>query len=121
MTHHPYITGSLLGVAVLLAFLCSIGLLVMRDAFQRMQFATPIVTISILLITIGIWIEDGEWQARIKSALIALILFLMNAVLSHATTRAIRIREVGRLEISAEEAIPTVDENGKALAGPGER
>ena len=121
MIHHPYITGALLGIAVLLAFLCSIGLLVMRDPYQRMQFSTPIVSIPILLITIAIWIEDGEWQARIKSALIALILFLMNAVLSHATTRAIRIREVGRLEICAEEAIPTVDENGKALAGPGER
>ena len=118
MMHHPYITGSLLGVAVLLAFLCSVGLLVMRDAFQRLQFATPIVTISIFLITIGIWIEDDQWQARIKSALIALILFVMNAVLSHTTARAIRIRDVERLEISAEESIPIVDETGRHLPSP---
>lgn len=120
MIEHPYITAPLLAVAVLVAFVCSIGLLVMRDAYQRMHFATPVVSVTILFITIAIWIEDPQWQARIKSALIALILFLMNAVLSHATARAIRLRQSDRLEISREENIPVVNEKGQPVAEPSE-
>ena len=39
MTHHPYITGTLLAVGVMLAIICSIGVLVMRDPQQRNQFS----------------------------------------------------------------------------------
>ncbi|MBV8780439.1 MAG: monovalent cation/H(+) antiporter subunit G [Phycisphaerae bacterium] len=111
--HHPWITGSLVGVAVLLAILCALGLAIMRDAYQRLHFTTPVVSISSLLIAIAVWLEDGDWQARIKVILIALILCVMNAILSHATARAVRIRNVARWEIKAEEAIPIVDEHGK--------
>ena len=116
MAHHSFITGSLLVAAVVLSFLCALGVLVMRSAYQRMQFSTPVVSIAALCVTVAIWIEDPSWQARIKSVLIALILFLMNAILSHATARAIRIRDADRWPLSGDDQIPIVNTKGKKIA-----
>jgi monovalent cation/proton antiporter MnhG/PhaG subunit len=118
---HPIITGCLLGLAVLLILMCALGLLVMRHAYQRLQFSTPVVTVSMALIVAAVWIEDDQWQSRIKATLIWVILFLMNSILSHATARAIRIREVGSWPTTAEEHIPLVKNRGEAGApgGPG--
>jgi multisubunit Na+/H+ antiporter MnhG subunit len=114
MAHHPIITGILLGTAVLLAILCSLGLLVMRNPYQRLQFSAPVVGVSIMLIVAAVWVEDAEWQSRIKATLIALILFFTNAILSHATARAIRIREVGHWPATEDEHVPIVGGQGEA-------
>ncbi len=116
--HHPIITSILLAIAVSLAVICSIGVAVMRDAFQRLHFSSPITVISVWLIVIAVWLEDTDWQARIKAALVALILFLMNAVLSHATARAIRIREAGHWDVHPDENIPLVKDKGIAGQAP---
>jgi monovalent cation/proton antiporter MnhG/PhaG subunit len=114
MTHHPIITGALLAVAVALAIVCSIGVLVMRDAYQRLHFSAPVVTISMLLITIAVFIEEPDSQARIKVVLIFVLLLLMNSILSHATARAIRIRQVGHWEVDEKENVPLVENKGIA-------
>jgi len=116
MAYHPIITGCLLGIAVLICFLCSLGLMVMRDPLQRLHFATPIVSISIGLIVVAIWVEDGEWQSRIKAVLVALILFFMNSILSHATARAIRIRKLEHWPVTPQEHMPLVQDRGEVGA-----
>lgn len=116
MPIHLIITGCLLGIAILLCFLCALGLAVMREPYQRMQFTTPIVSVSIWLIVAAIWIEDGQWQSRIKAVLVALILFLMNAILSHATARAIRLRQLDHWEVTADEHLPLVQDHGEVGA-----
>lgn len=117
MTHHPLITGTLLGIAVGLAIVCSIGLLVMRDAYQRIHFSSPIVTLSMLLICVAVFVEESDSQARIKAVLIYVLMLVMNSVLSHATARAIRIRQTGYWEPAANEQIPIVENQG--IAGQG--
>jgi monovalent cation/proton antiporter MnhG/PhaG subunit len=114
MAHHPIISGVLLGVAVAICLVCAIGVAIMRDAYQRLQFSAPVVTVAITLIVIAIWIEDAQWQSRIKATLIALILFFTNAILSHATARAIRIRNIGAWPPTAEEHIPIRKDHGEA-------
>lgn len=116
MTHHPLITGTLLALAVALAIVCSIGLLVMRDAYQRIHFSSPIVTLSMLFICVAIFIEDSDSQARLKAVLIYVLLLVMNSVLSHATARAIRIRQTGHWEPAAAENIPIAENKGIAAA-----
>jgi monovalent cation/proton antiporter MnhG/PhaG subunit len=116
MATHPIITGCLLGIAVLICFLCALGLAVMRDPYQRLHFATPIVSISITLIVVAIWIEDGQWQSRIKAVMVALILFFMNSILSHATARAIRIRKLEHWPVSPDEHMPLVEDHGEVGA-----
>lgn len=120
MAHHPIITGCLLGVAFALCLLCAIGIAVMRDSFQRLHFSSPVTSLAIFLIAIAVWVEDSQWQSRIKAALIALILFLMNAVLSHATARAIRLRRVDHWAPTPDEDIPIVNDRGEPVARAGE-
>lgn len=112
--HHPLITGTLLALAVAIAIVFSIGLCVMRDPYQRLHFAAPVVCFSVLFIGIAVWIEDHDAQARIKIILIGLILLFMNSILSYATARAVRIREAGHWEVRAGEPIQFVGKAGEA-------
>jgi monovalent cation/proton antiporter MnhG/PhaG subunit len=95
MIQHPAIAACFLVVAVAICLISALGLAVMRDPYQRLQFCTPVASLAVPLFAIAVWIADPDWQARIKSALIATILAVSGAVLSHATARAIRIRDLG--------------------------
>jgi monovalent cation/proton antiporter MnhG/PhaG subunit len=103
---HNILIVSLLSLAVLLCFLCSLGVLVMRDPYQRLHFTSPVTSLAIFFITIAVFIDDQELSSRLKVVLIALILFMMNAILSHATARAIRIRKLGQWPPKPDEQIP---------------
>lgn len=111
---HPIISGILLGLGVTTALVCAMGLLVMRDALQRLQFSAPIVSLGAFLITAAVWLENSEWQGRLKSLLIALVLFVMNSILNHATAKAIRIRNVGHWDVRRAEGIPLANTHAPA-------
>lgn len=110
--HHPAIAAWLVGIAVALALACSVGIAVMRTALERLHFSAPLTSFSVALIVCAVWIDDPNWQTRLKIVLIAAIMFLMNAILSHATARAIRIRDDKRFEPRASEDIPLVIPDG---------
>lgn len=112
MTHHPIITGILLGLAVGLAVVCSFGMAMMRDAFQRLHFSASVVSISSPLIVIAVFLEESQAQARLKVLLIALLLFCLNAVLTHATAKAIRVRKTGHWQVQRRERIPLQGQEG---------
>jgi monovalent cation/proton antiporter MnhG/PhaG subunit len=92
------IASVLVWMGVALAIVSAIGLGIMKNAFERLHFNAIVVSFSTWLIILAVWIDDPSWQARLKSASIGVLLFLMNAVLSHATARAIRIRDEGQVE-----------------------
>jgi monovalent cation/proton antiporter MnhG/PhaG subunit len=110
MTAAQWIIAVLLGISVLLTFLCCLGMVVMRDAYQRLQFTTPVISIAAVCITIAVWMHDDSWGSRLKMVCIALVLFWMNSILCHATARAIRIRQHDQLEPARDEKIPVVRE-----------
>lgn len=116
--HHPIITGCLLGVAVTLCICCSLGLAIVRDAYQRLQFSTPITSLAMPLFAAAVWVADPSWQSKIKAALIAAILMATNAVLSHATARAVRIRETEHLPPTPDDHIALMSEGGKSTEPP---
>jgi monovalent cation/proton antiporter MnhG/PhaG subunit len=109
----PVVVHILLGAAVALCLLCSAGVLIFRDPFQKLHYSSPIASLAIALIVVAIWINDPDWQARIKSGLIAAALFLTTAVLNHATAQAFRIRAAGQWEIKPDEHIPVVHDHGE--------
>ncbi len=94
---HPLAVEILLAAAVAVALASCIGMVVMRDAFQRLHYLAPAACISPVLIMVAVLLEEGVKQAGIKAILVAAVTFVMNAVLSHATARALRIRELGQL------------------------
>ncbi len=114
--HHTTVAAVLVGIAVALALLCSIGVGIMKNPLERLHFSAPVTSFSVALIACAMWIDDPNWQARLKVALIAVIMFLMNAVLSHATARAIRIREDKHFEPQSGERIPLIVNGGAAAA-----
>lgn len=59
-------------------------------------------------IAVAVWIDDPTWQSRLKVALVALVLFVMNSILSHATARAIRIRDDQHFEPRPKDHIPLI-------------
>ena len=86
----------LLGIGVVSAVLSSLALLIMKDLYERLHYLAPPATISIICFTAAVIADKHLSQAGIKALLIMLILLAMNAVLSHATARAARIRQFGR-------------------------
>lgn len=119
MTVHAIIVAVLLGLAVLLAIVCSIGVAVMPDALQRLHFPAIVVSICMALIIAAVWYDERDWQARIKVMLVGLVLFVMNAVLTNATAKAVRVWRVGHWEAQPEEGIPVVGRG--EIAGQRER
>lgn len=113
--HHPIVIGILVGIAVAIAIVCSVGVMVMRDAYQRLNFAAAVVTFSTLLIAIAVWVEEKDPQPRIKVILIGFVLYLMNSILTSATGKAVRIHEKGHWEPHPEEQIPVIGR--KEVAG----
>jgi len=102
------ITGILLGLAVLIAFLSCVGVLAMRNAFQRLQFASAVVAFCPVLIAMAVWMGHRDASARIKVLLVGLVLLVMNSVLATATAKATRIHETSHWEPHADEKIPIV-------------
>ena len=114
VTASSLVVAGLLGCAVAICVLYSFGLMVMRDAFQRLHYATPIVAIAAPLVAVAVWIADDQAQARIKSALIAATLLATAAVLNHANARAFRLRKLGYFDPRPVEQIPVVGADGFA-------
>lgn len=88
--HHPVVTSVLLGIAVTLAITCSLGMAVMRDAYQRLHFSGPVATVCAFLIASAVWLEESSAQPRVKVVLIAGLLLLTNVLVMQAIAQATR-------------------------------
>lgn len=118
MSMHQWIVAVLLGLAVLLTLLCTVGVLVMKDPYQRLNYISPPTTLGALLITAAVFLDEPQKQAGLKTLLTTVVLIAMNGVITHATARAARIRELGRLRVEPSERIPLVGREG--FVGQGE-
>jgi multicomponent Na+:H+ antiporter subunit G len=89
------------GVAVTL-FSC-VGVLAMRDAYDRLHYTAPAATVAPVAIATAVVLEEGLSAAGIKAVLVALALLVTNPVLTHATARAARIRQFGEWTVQEAE------------------
>jgi multicomponent Na+:H+ antiporter subunit G len=85
----------LLGLAVLIVLGASIGLLVMRDAYQKLHFVTPVALVAPFLVALAILVQVGVYENTGETFLALLFLVIAGPFVSHATIRAIRVREKG--------------------------
>jgi len=103
-----------LAVAVLVAWICCLGLWLMEDFFDKLHFMAPVTTVSMFFVLLAVVIETGWGQATVKTILVLVIMLLINAVLTHATARAGRIEEHGQWQpcsgekVSGDEKIPAL-------------
>ena len=85
----------LLGLAVVTVAGAALGLLLMRDAYQKLHFVTPVALVAPVLVTLAVLVRMGLTENTGETCLALLFLVIAGPYLSHATMRAIRVREQG--------------------------
>lgn len=89
------VSDILLGLAVLIVVGGSLGVLLMRDAYQKLHFVTPVALVAPLLVALAILAQVGAYENTGETFLALLFMVIGGPFLSHATMRAIRVREKG--------------------------
>lgn len=82
----------LLGVAVALELACCLGLVVMRDAFDRLHYAAAATTLPPALIAAAVFVVHRFTQPSLDALAVAVLLGLLNPALVNATARVLRAR-----------------------------
>jgi multisubunit Na+/H+ antiporter MnhG subunit len=113
------ISGALLAAGVLAVLLSCLGILLVRDAYDKLHYAAPANTIAPVAIAAAVVVRDGLGQLGIKALVVAAVLVSTNAALTHATARAARIHQYGRWTV-APEAGEATDAAGPPAGPPGE-
>ncbi len=85
----------LLGLAVLVVAGAGLGILLMRDAYQKLHFVTPAALVAPVLVTLALLVRSGLTENTGETCLALVFLVIAGPYLSHATMRAIRVREKG--------------------------
>ena len=84
-----------LGLGAAVAIIFSVGILAMRDVYQRIHYVTPVSLVAPASIGIAIFIQSG-WSSRSAQTWLAIgFMGIASPYLSHATMRAARIRATG--------------------------
>lgn len=103
MTAHDLAIDVLVAAGVVGELLCCLGLVLMRNVFDRLHYAMASTTVPPFLIAAAVVVEEDWTQPGINALLIAVALFLINPVLANATARAARARRFGQVEARPEE------------------
>jgi multisubunit Na+/H+ antiporter MnhG subunit len=84
-----------LALAVLLVLASCVGLLVMRDVYQRLHYVTPLALVAPLLVGLAVLAQSGWSENSSLTWLALLFVIIAGPYLSHATIRAAQIRQTG--------------------------
>jgi multisubunit Na+/H+ antiporter MnhG subunit len=85
----------LLGLAVVTVAGAALGVLLMRDAYQKLHFVTPAALVAPVLVALAVLVQMGLQENTGETCLALFFMVVAGPCLSHATMRAIRIREKG--------------------------
>ncbi len=96
MTKTQIAIDVLLGIGSLTTLLSAIALPTRKDLYERLHYLAPPATVGIGCFTLAILLDKHLSQAGIKALIIFVVLLFMNAILTHATARAARVRQFGR-------------------------
>ena len=106
MTVQDIFSDILLGLAVLIVAGASLGVLLMRDAYQKLHFVTPAALVAPLLVALAILAQVGVYENTGETFLALLFMMIAGPFLSHATMRAIRVREKGDWRLRKHTKVP---------------
>jgi multisubunit Na+/H+ antiporter MnhG subunit len=90
------IADVLLALAACTVLASSVGILVMRDVYQKLHYVTPAAIVAPLLVGLAILVQSGFTENSAETWLALVFVMTGAPYLSHATIRAARIRETGR-------------------------
>jgi multisubunit Na+/H+ antiporter MnhG subunit len=95
VTAHEVIADVLLGLAAVVVLASSAGILVMRDAYQKLHYVTPIAVVAPVIVALAVLVQSGWTSSSGETWLGVLFMLAGGPFLAHATIRAARIREHG--------------------------
>lgn len=104
----------LLAIGLLSFLLTALGLVLIKDFYEKVHFLSPGSLIGAIAIPAAVVVHEGVSQAGVKAILIAILLVWANPVISHATVRAGRIRRNEQWQPAEGEKILTAPEEGDA-------
>ncbi len=96
MTEAQIAIDVLLAVGSVTTVLSAIAVPTRKDFYERLHYLSPPATVGIGCFVAAIAIDKHFSQITIKACVIFVVLLFMNAILTHATARAARIRQFGR-------------------------
>jgi multicomponent Na+:H+ antiporter subunit G len=86
---------ALLALAVLTVAAAALGILLMPDAYTRLHYVAPAAVVAPVLVALSVFAAEG-FDSNTGATVIALVFMIAAApFLSHATVRAMRVREHG--------------------------
>jgi multisubunit Na+/H+ antiporter MnhG subunit len=85
----------LLALAVLIVLASAVGVLIMRDAYQKLHFVTPAALVAPALVALAVMVQHGVYEMTGEAFLALFFMIIAGPFVSHATIRAIRVREKG--------------------------
>jgi multisubunit Na+/H+ antiporter MnhG subunit len=92
-------------VAIASVVVSAAGMAAMTNVYDRMHYLGPASMIAPVAVAAAVVAREGLSAAGIKAVLVAVVISATSPVLTHATGRAARIRELGHWA-------PTDDERG---------
>ena len=95
MTVHGIVADVLLGLAAAVVLVSSAGILVMRDAYQKLHYVAPIAVVAPVIVALAVLVQSGWTENSGETWLGLLFMVVGGPFLTHATIRAARIRETG--------------------------
>ena len=96
----------LLAAAVLIALAAVLGMMRVRDPYQKMHYISAPASLSAIFITIAIFLQRGLKPESFKAVFVTAVLIGMNTVVTHAAARALRIAEIKDWRPEHGEAVP---------------
>ncbi len=92
------LSAVLLAIGCAAVLLTAVGVLVSRNVYQRLHYLAPAATVGVVAIAAAVVLREPLGQAGIKAVIAAVILLVVNPILTHATARAARVHQRGHWE-----------------------
>ena len=86
----------LLGLGGLTTLISAVAIPTRKDLYERLHYLAPPASVGMGCFALAILLDKHFSQAGIKALIVFAVLLFMNAVLTHATARAARVRQFGR-------------------------
>ena len=108
MSVHDSVEATLLSLVVLSCWLGSVGMWRMREPMQSLHYLSLPACLGSIFLAIAVFLRTGNSQASWKTVIICCVLLAINSVVTHATARAFRTRDLGHWQPELEDGVERV-------------
>jgi multicomponent Na+:H+ antiporter subunit G len=108
LTARHLVSDVFLWAGVGLELLACVGVVAMRNPYARLHFSSPAV-LGALLIAVAVVVKDSFSFVGNNTILVAIFLFVVSPILTHASARAFRIDAHGDWRLGPHDDVEVED------------